>query len=175
VVLLSPHAAANHIGIFAIDPGAHTGVAWGAFPLDANLVKDAMVERICANSTTIVGTEQAQILKLTVLYHDFQRKLLDIKVPHFDLVIEDFSLLPGAHTPDKEGISPVRYAWGFVGYIWGQQQIDIPEVHWQLPSNAMRYNQRKFHDSYNTWVKGREHERAAWAHVAARLFKLYQH
>jgi hypothetical protein len=165
----------NHIGIFAVDPGGHTGVAWGAFPLDANLVKDAMVGRICAHSVTITGNEPDQIEQLVALYAEFLIKLFDEKITRSDLVIEDFSLTPGSHTPGKEGISPVRYAWGFVGYLWGQQGINHPPVNWQLPSNAMRYNSRKFHDSYNTWVKGREHERAAWAHIAARLFKLYQH
>ena len=46
------------------------------------------------------------------------------------------------------------------------------EIFLQTASMGMKWHQRKFHESYNTWIRGKEHEREAWAHVAARLHKV---
>lgn len=160
-------------GIFSIDPGGSTGVAWGVFNLEEKLVKDAMRNRRVSGSQTITGNEEIQLAQLVTLWDDFVYKCdrLDIA---YDLVIEDFSLLPKSHKPGKEGISPVRYAWYFVGFIHGRDMPIAQDVCWQLPGVGLRYNTKQMLDNWGCWVKGREHERAAWAHVGARLMRLYQ-
>lgn len=166
----------SEVGIFSIDPGAHTGVTWGIYPLDAELVKLAMRGRVESGSTTIEGSERQQTNQLFTLFTKFATDHMGTKI---ELVIEDFSLTPGPHTPGKEGISPVRYAWAFVGFLWGwEESVGNPgnkqKVIWQLPSNAMRYNTKKMLTNWNAWVVGREHERSAFAHVGARLMELYK-
>jgi hypothetical protein len=137
---------ADDIAIFTVDPGGSTGVTWGVYSLRCSLVKNAM-------------TFEADNLGA--------RKI--------ELVIEDFILLPKIHTPGKEGISPVRIAWGLVGYIWGQNDlVGDPDPIWQSASIGMRFNTRQMLEQWGCWIKGREHERAAYAHAGARLMRLYQ-
>jgi hypothetical protein len=164
--------AIDPIGIFAVDPGGHTGIAWGIFDQRQPLVKDAMLDRQASDSETIAGDEAEQLAQLVEIWDVFNDKCAKLKIP-VDLVIEDFSLLPKAHKPGKEGISPVRYAWVFVGYLWGREQTNTPEVHWQLPGVGLRYNTRQMLVNWDCWVKGRDHERAAYAHIGARLMRIY--
>lgn len=160
----------SRLGIFTIDPGGHTGMSWGIYNMNAGLVKTAMRTRTHSASTTIVGDELEQ-LDLTLMHYDlFMDVCADEGVP-CELVIEDFSLLPGSHTPGKEGISPVRHAWVFVGYLWSRADFD-QQIIWQLPGVGMRYNTRQMLENWHCWIVGKEHERAAFAHAGARLQKI---
>ena len=161
------------IGIFTIDPGGHSGLTWGIYDLARPLVKEAMRTRKFSSSTTVEGNEDEQLQEYIIHWDAFTKKCDEWDV-YRELVIEDFSLLPGSHTPGKEGISPVRHAWVFVGYLWGRDNPFAPTPIWQLPSIGMRYNERKMLESWGAWIKGRPHERAAFAHAGARLMRLYQ-
>lgn len=158
------------VGIFAVDPGGSTGVAWGVFNLRQPLVKDAMRYRKDSDSATITGTEQQQIPLIADMWYNFNER-----EGRNELVIEDFVLRPGIHKPGKEGISPVRYGWGLAGYLWGlNDEIGNPKIVWQSPSKGMRYNERQMLENWHAWIVGREHERAAFAHVGARLMDIFQ-
>jgi hypothetical protein len=164
---------ADDIAIFTVDPGGSTGVTWGVYSLRCSLVKNAMASRTEAGSITIEGSEAVQVNKLWDLWHTFEADNLGAR--KIELVIEDFILLPKIHTPGKEGISPVRIAWGLVGYIWGQNDlVGDPDPIWQSASIGMRFNTRQMLEQWGCWIKGREHERAAYAHAGARLMRLYQ-
>lgn len=161
----------RYLGIFTIDPGGHTGMSWGIYDMKAGLVKDCMRKRKFSGSVTITGDEQVQLAQMLTYYDDFA-ELCNEEEIRYELVIEDFSLLPGSHTPGKEGISPVRYAWVLVGYLWCREQPVIPDVIWQLPGVGMRYNNRQMLTNWGAWIVGKEHERAAFAHAGARLQKI---
>jgi hypothetical protein len=161
----------SEVGIFAIDPGGSTGVAWGYYDLSRDTVAEAMQKREMSGSCTITGDEQHQIEKLSDQWYNFNT---DHMGGDIELVIEDFSLVPGSHTPGKVGISPVRIAWGFLGYIWGYNaEIGAPTPIWQLAAKGMRFNTQQMLKRWDAWVVGKEHERAAFAHTGARLMDLY--
>lgn len=159
----------SRIGIFSMDPGGHTGISWGIYDLRAGLVKDCMRSRKHSDSVTIEGDEYEQLDLTLLLYDGFREVCFDDGV-NCELVIEDFSLLPGSHTPGKEGISPVRHAWVFVGYLLCRDSR--PNVIWQLPGVGMRYNTRQMLTNWDAWIVGKEHERSAFAHAGARLMKI---
>lgn len=162
------------VGIFAIDPGGSTGVAWGWYSLDKDTVADAMKERRMSKSVTVTGDEKKQIVTLEYLWHEFCTDHMPGKDEHVELVMEDFSLVPGSHVPGKEGISPVRISWGFLGYIWGLDgDAGDPNPVWQSAAKGMRFNTQQMLKRWDAWIVGKQHERAAFAHVGARLMDLY--
>jgi hypothetical protein len=167
---LKPHK----VGIFAIDPGQHTGISTGIFDLTLPLVKEAMRGREHSVSNTITGHEWPQIYELHRLFDDFYNLCHKQLVTQIELVIEDFSLVPGGHTPGKEGVSPIRFGWGFAGYLKGLDPHADYTLTWQLPSAAMRYNTKEHLQNWDAWIRGRPHERAAFAHVGLRLFSLFK-
>jgi hypothetical protein len=146
-------------------------MSWGIYDMKAGLVKDCMRKRKFSGSVTIIGDEVVQLAQMLTHYDDFV-ELCDDEEIRCELVIEDFSLVPGSHTPGKEGISPVRYAWVLVGYLWARDKSLAPEVIWQLPGVGMRYNTRQMLTNWDAWIVGKEHERAAFAHAGARLHRI---
>lgn len=164
-------------GIFALDPGGKSGLAWGIFNDKADTVADAMRNGLYKGSATVIGGEAKQIKEIFDFWQQFKegcvrRHLLEPE--QVDLVIEDFILLPGQHAGGKEGISPARIGWGFEGYRLGRgygyrRHKHITQAVWQ-PATAMRY-EKKLKD-WDCWVVGKEHERSAFCHIGARLMKV---
>jgi hypothetical protein len=166
-------------GILAIDPGESTGVAWGIVD-DKTRGKayEAVAERLHGNSTTISGEEASQIRALYRLWTDFkklcvQTALLDPK--DIDLVIEDFVLFPG-EKPGRATTTPERIAWGFEGYRMAQFDAyrrswpkHYTPVTWQKSGAAYRFkSDRQLMFNAGIWIRGKEHERSAFAHVLLR-------
>lgn len=166
-------------GIFAIDPGGSTGLAWAIVDETSPTVADAMRKRIDRGSATVTGPEIEQAREILQHWLSFKRQCVQYRLLEpdwLDLVCEDFILTPGRHKPGKEGISPVRVQWAFEGYrrsradAW-RRPYHYNEMILQPPSAAMRFNHRKLLDSWDAWVVGRPHERQAQCHVGLRIMR----
>jgi hypothetical protein len=164
-------------GIFAIDPGVHTGVAWAVVDETSQTVVAAMCTRVDTGSATLEGSEMEQAILLFELWQKFKtqcvrvRKMLPSDV---QLVIEDFSLIPGAHAGGKDGVAPCRYGWAFEGYRQGRAaKFSSPKhttkVVWQLPGAVQ---EKKHLRKCDAWIVGKDHERAAFCHIIRRLRKV---
>jgi hypothetical protein len=163
------------IGIFAVDPGGHTGVAWSIIDEGASTSVDAMRARVNRGSKTLEGPEAGQIEDLFWLWRDFvQEAQKQVQQNEINLVLEDFVLRPGQHAGGKDGTSPERIAWGFEGYRMGQHDALYPTdyyhpIRWQMPSAASRWRTREKLTKAEAWVVGKEHERSAYSHMILRL------
>ena len=166
-------------GIFAIDPGEQTGVAWGIVDDSRTaLAIESMGKRIYSGSETVKGSESEQIRELFHLWTTFKRRCVFthlLEPDQVDLVIEDFVLYPGER-PGKKTTAPERIAWGFEGYRmasyddWRRKGKHYSPINWQLASSASRFfKDRKLMELANAWIVGREHERSALAHMILRL------
>lgn len=168
------------LAIFSVDPGGSTGVAWGIVNLRADTVVDAMRERTHDGSTTITAGrieklkswpfQQAvryQVKTIMELYDQFLAEFLresrhgDIDI---EFVCEHFILTggPARHKPGIEGIFPAFLVGALI-------QAHEDEVILQSAGVGMKWNTRQHLDRYAAWIRGREHERAAFAHMAARV------
>jgi hypothetical protein len=168
-------------GIFAVDPGGHTGVAWGVIDTGESMVKSAMLRRELSGSATLAGPERDQIRELYDGWTKFKRLCVvgnNIPTEQLSLVFEDFVLRGGQHAGGKDGTMPERVAWGFEGYrmarrdVWGKRPAHYTEIIWQQAGQASRFGTRPRLESWNAWIRGKEHERSAWAHFAVRVAKL---
>jgi hypothetical protein len=162
----------------AIDPGVSTGVAWGIFNDRAPTALHAARDGLLRGSLTITGGEMVQARELFVVWRRFKEQCVRrnmLEPEWIDLVIEDFTLFPGAHAGGKEGIAPVRIGWAFEGYRqgrsdkWAREKHVTPAV-WQSASVGMA--NRRLLKRAGMWVPGKEHERAAYCHIIARLKKV---
>lgn len=177
--------------IFSVDPGGHTGVAWGIFDVSLRDVGEVLRNGINKGSTTFEGDERQQIIDLAGLWQDFYRECTtkyEISHQDVELVFEDFTLRPGSHGGGKDGTSPERITWGFEGYRLGAYHQwlrtfrkapgHMPAIIWQMPADSHAFgkpidgkSQHKLKE-WGVWVVGREHERSAWSHLALRIGKI---
>jgi hypothetical protein len=165
-----------NVGIFAIDPGIHTGLAWGIINPHARLAADAMRERIKSNSITIVGEPLGQAREIWRIWEAFFKECVVVGCmdpEYVNLVSEDFVLRPGPHAGGKDGTAPERIIFAFDGYRNGRYDTYrknryLAPIYWQQPSAASRYNSQKMLKPVGAWVVGREHERSAMAHMYLR-------
>lgn len=166
------------IGMFCVDPGSSTGVAWAIVNEKSGSVVDAMNNRIDTGSTTITGTDIEQARRLFTLWSNWrvycvQNRMLD--PAWIELVAEDYVIRAG-HKPERAPVS-VRVLYAFEGYRYGRHDSHRTQKHiapliLQLPSDAMKHNNQKRLRSWGAWVVGKEHERSAYAHMGTRLLKL---
>ena len=173
----------RNVSIFACDPGGNSGLAWGTFPVGYGMsVYDSFKLRIDDGSDTLDGSESSQALAIAELWRQFLREKVkknQMEPERVEFVMEDFVLRPGAHGGGKEGTSPIRIAWGVWGIRVGRSQefeewspnpqTVIQPIIWQLPSEAAGYATSQRLKDWGVWVRGREHERSAWCHIAYRL------
>jgi hypothetical protein len=166
-------------GIFAVDPGAQTGLAWGIVDDSKTAIAiESMAKRIYHGSETLKGSEAEQIRRLFHFWTTFKRRCVFthlLEPDQVDLVIEDFVLYPG-EKPGKATTTPERIAWGFEGYRmasyddWRRAGKHYSPIHWQKSAAASRfYKDRKLMELANAWFVGREHERSALGHMILRL------
>lgn len=170
-------------GIFSMDPGGHTGLAWGVFDPTAS-VEDALKNGIQKGSHTTEGSEYGQIKEIANLWMDFYRRCVfegQMDPDDVEFVAEDFVLRPGRHAGGKDGISPVRILWGVEGYRLGRadefkgrraSKVHNPPIILQQPNQASTFATNPRLKTWGVWVRGREHERSAWRHIALRLANL---
>jgi hypothetical protein len=168
-------------GLFCVDPGGHTGVAWAIVDERSTLYADAMKERLHGGSTTIEGAERDQIRALYQKWIWFKRLCVQrccMEPDWIELVFEDFVLRGGQHAGGRDGTAPERIAWGFEGYrmaradSWRKGPKHYAPIVWQSPSAASRFKKRSILENCGAWVIGREHERSAHSHMILRVNKL---
>lgn len=169
---------ATYHAIFAIDPGNHTGLASSWVPM-AGSVRSSMVARLRRESATLEGDELDQALGIWKLWEAFRRSSYTAGIPHerHHLVIERFTLRGGSHAGGRDGTSPERITWAFEGYRRGRfdtyrQTKHLTPVTWQEPGVALTFGTRPRLESWEAWVKGKEHERTAYAHLAVKVRSL---
>lgn len=169
-------------GIFCIDPGESTGVAWGVIDEQTKgaMSIDTVATRLHSGSTTITGLEPAQIRALYLLWTKFKKDCVRtylLEPEWIDLVVEDFVLFPG-EKPGRATTTPERIAWGFEGYRMAMADSyrargrALPKhyspIIWQKSGGAKRFTQQSIMKKAGCWVVGRQHERSAFAHMILR-------
>lgn len=170
-----------NIGVFACDPGGHTGMAWAVID-PSKPTAEALLEREHYGSATVVGSERQQIREITAIWQSFFRLCVhDLKMPpeRIWFAMEDFILKPGEHSGGKEGIFPAMLIWGVEGYRMGQAdewavtheggKLVLPTMVLQPAGMASTYATGARLKSWGLWVVGREHERSANKHLATFL------
>lgn len=172
-----------NIGVFGIDPGGHTGTAWGIFdPKHVDGVPGALVDRMNSGSATMTGSEREQIRALSELWGSFYTLCVhDSLLPpeRIFLAVEDFVLKPGETAGGKDSTAPLAIIWGLEGYRMGRADqfkisnpkadVHVPQMHLQLASQAKSFLTPARQKEWGVWTVGRDHERSAWAHIALFL------
>ena len=165
------------IGIFAIDPGGHTGVAFGAFDEKSESLYDALADKRDANSVTYEGDPGRQARQIASLWRTFYRvcvEVHEIDPSRVYFVCEDFQLGPNT-PPGSDILLACKVAWATWGYRLGRADefeardwwpLGPLATHWQLSSQAMNFASDARLKRWGLWVKGKDHERAAWRHLA---------
>jgi hypothetical protein len=165
-------------GIFAVDPGESTGVAWGILnEKHRGTALEAVAQRMYSSSLTLTGTEPEQIRDLYAFWTGFKKSCVQAHqmLPEtIDLVIEDFVLFPG-EKPGRSTTTPERIAWGFEGYrmaMFDHWRARWPKhytpISWQKSGGAKRFSTQAILKAADAWVVGKEHERSAFAHMVLR-------
>lgn len=171
-------------GIFALDPGGHSGIAFGIFDIyPSTSLEDSLKGVLHRGSETITGSEYDQIKLIAKFWTKFYRDCVfkgRLDPESIEFVCEDFVQRPGG-SGGKEGQSPIRIMWGVEGYRMGRAdefkgrkvnskaKIYAPRMILQMPSDAAALGTRERLKEWGCWVVGREHERAAWKHIALRI------
>lgn len=159
----------ERFAIMAVDGGGKTGVAKGVFKRHTTLA-ETLKDRSSFETTTITGDTSAQIRQLAMLFNKFRNEVAR-KGLEAELVIEDFILRPGAHGGGEDGILSCRVGWGLWGWFMGEQSLN--HVVWQAPAEALGSNREQL-QNWGLWIVGRDHERDACRHIAARINTLMQ-
>jgi hypothetical protein len=157
------------VGILTMDPGVSTGVAWAVINTSARLAADAMRDRKQDGSTTIVGTPIEQAKLLWNYWEGFKGECVRASIPAH-LVSEEFVLSPMSSASGRDATMPERVMWAFEGYRTGRHDTHRRQRHFaplvlQRSGAASRYNSQDMLKPVGAWVKGREHERSALAHM----------
>lgn len=171
-----------NIGILGVDPGGHTGVAWGVFdPKHKDGLGGAIRDRMLPGSTTIEGDERTQIREIAQLWGDFFSSCVRsacLPVDHVYLAVENFVLKPGQTAGGSDSTISLALIWGLEGYRMGRRDewqqhkrgpALIPPMHLQMAGEAVQTAPNSRLKEWDCWVVGREHERSAWRHVALLL------
>jgi hypothetical protein len=183
-------------GIMAVDPGGHTGIAWGIVNTNKKLVAEALAELIEFETMTIqidgrIRAEdkpmpvQRQIPIIAELWRTtFRRWVHKNQLPPdaCDFVWEDFQLRPDQrHAGGQEGITPYGLICGVQGYRMGaasehrkRSSVEalVKQPVMQQPSDATSFASDDKLRKWGLWTSGRDHERSATKHFAFRVHKL---
>jgi hypothetical protein len=166
-------------GIFAVDPGESTGIAWGIIneKKKNGMSIEIVRERIRSSSNTITGTEAEQAKELYNKWVWFKRTCVNacmMDPEWIDLVVEDFVLFPG-EKPGRSTTTPERISWCFEGYRMAMRDSysrRLPKhytpIMWQKSGAAKRYSKQDILKKADAWIVGRQHERSAFAHMILR-------
>lgn len=169
-----------NIGVFGCDPGGHTGCAWGVLdPGAKGGVAEALQNRINAGSSTVTGDERTQIREVATLWQSFYRACVQTACMPPDrlwFVMENFILKPGETAGGKDSTIPLALIWGIEGYRMGRAdewkqshprgKQSMPTMILQMAGQAKGYATGARLKEWDVWVRGREHERSAWSHIA---------
>jgi hypothetical protein len=177
-------AEALNVGIFSCDPGGATGLAWGVF--DPNVeIGESLRGRMKAGSATIEGDIRSQIREISGKWQEFYKECVQVGLlPHDKVwyVCENFIYSGGSYQGESAMIS-TALIWGVEGYRmgradqWaaghGRRKIVVPQVVLQNPGDASAFAKDARLREWGLWIRGKQHERSAWRHLALFL-KKYQ-
>lgn len=176
-----------NIGIFSCDPGGATGLAWGIFdPFAQGGMAEVIATRMNDGSATVTGDERTQIREVSELWLAFYRQCVRsacLPPGQVRFVCENFIIKPGQTGGGKDMSISTSIIWGVEGYRMGRAdewkehrrgKLVMPPMVLQLANQASTYATNQRLKDWNLWVKGREHERSAWRHVALYLARYKQ-
>ena len=159
-------------------------MAWGIFDPHVD-IDESLRERQKAGSATISGDIREQIREISRRWAEFYRECVVVgMMPHDKVwyVCENFIYTGGSYQGDSAMIS-TALIWGVEGYRmgradqWaaghGRRQIVVPQVVLQNPGDAAAFAKDARLREWGLWIRGKEHERSAWRHLALFL-KKYQ-
>jgi hypothetical protein len=164
------------IGVFGVDPGGATGLAWCIVDPTLKSVSEQLRTRRHRGSVTTEGSERKQIREICTLWNSFFEACRDEGIWHDRIwfICEDF-VYTGSNTysGDSAKIS-TSLIWGIEGYRMGMSdQLDgeMPSMILQTASEAKTYATPARLKEWDCWVRGRDHERSAHQHLAFFLRK----
>lgn len=175
-----------NVAIFAVDPGGHTGIAWGVFNPHAKDIVEALGTRLLDGSTTITGNADDQAVEVCQLWQSFYNTSVKNAILPPDkvfLVCEDYVPRGGQSPGGKDSILPAFIIGGIEGYRRGTRdqwlkqrrgkatQVHVPPMVLQQAGEAFSFANKIRQKEWGIWVVGREHERSAWCHLALFLKK----
>lgn len=157
--------------IWSLDPGGSSGLAWGIIDETAPTVAEALEGIQGKGSMTVKGQVEVQAMLLWEDWRTWQTHASVEQADGVNMVVENFIIRPGMHGGGVEGVYPARIGWALWGLRYGHEDM-FPTIHWQEPGDAMSFGTDKRLRSWGLWVRGREHERDAFRHLALRVAKL---
>jgi hypothetical protein len=174
-----------NIGIFAIDPGGATGLAWAIVDPVVD-IGDSLRGRMNAGSATVKGDAREQIREITSIWQSFYRSTVQfgcLPPENVWLVCEDFIYRSDNQYGGEDSKISTALIWGIEGYRMGQadefmkrrgkKRLVMRDMILQAPGLASGFaNNTRLRD-WGCWVVGRDHERSAYRHLALFL-KRYQ-
>lgn len=156
------------VGLFCLDPGVSTGIAWAVVDTNSNLAADAMRTRKRTGSTTIQGTPMQQAMKIHDLWESYLAGCVKESIP-CHLISEEFVLSPMSSASGRDATMPERVMWAFEGYRHGKHSLrrsrHLAKLVLQRSGAASRYNSQAMLKPVAAWIRGKEHERSAFAHM----------
>lgn len=173
-------------GIFSVDPGGHTGTAWGIFETKKKTVADALATRRAEGSTTYEGEWWKQVAEISETWRGFLKFCVreeGLAPARVEFVCENFIQIPGLTAGGQDSTLPLLIIGGIYGYRLGELAewerngngpVAVPSMILQPAGQASTYATGPRLREWGLWVRGREHERSAWKHIALRVATLQQ-
>jgi hypothetical protein len=173
-----------NIAIYGCDPGGSTGLAWGIFSPNTDIAT-SLSNKLHTGSCTVTGPVREQIREITAIWQSFYRLCVeDSRLPPENVyfVMEDFVYTSANVYGGDEAKISTAIIWGIEGYRMGrldaflEDHVGVPNVEAIMPPMILQTaaDAKSFATSlrmreWGIWVRGRDHERSAWAHVATCL------
>lgn len=162
-------------GVFAVDPGGSSGVAWGRLRDEGTVAERfaAMPSEWSGSVTVKDASWMTQARLISLRWINFRMACSKAGLPAY-FVCEDF-LLRSMVSSDREALYPVWIAAAIVGYrnglldgyeLAGFGRSAPIEVVWQEASSAMTYATNERMKRWNLYLPGKPHENDAWRHLA---------
>lgn len=174
-----------NIGVFAIDPGGATGLAWAVLD-PAVEIGESLRGRMNAGSTTVEGDAREQIREITSIWQSFYRstaKEACLPPENIWLCCEDFIYHSKGQYGGEDSAISTALIWGVEGYRMGQadewssrrgrRRLVMRDMILQTAGQAKGFANDIRLREWDLWVVGRDHERSAFRHLAYFL-KRYQ-
>lgn len=151
---------ADHVALFAVDPGETTGWAAGYVQVGGGSLE---VEEHGEISCAFDEFGSDGVLELAdEASHWFAQA--DADAARRVLVIEDFTLRHGVMLSGRSALSPVRVASGLVSVLLDRMLL-LDAVRWQSASDAKGVITDERLKRMGLWIKGKPHARDAVRHL----------
>jgi hypothetical protein len=171
----------SEVGIFSVDPGGHSGVAWGIFDTSPKTIAGALATKRADGSETYEGDWHKQVAEISEQWRTFLKTCVHeegLSPEQVEFVCENFIQIPGLTAGGTDSTLPLLIIGGIYGYRlgalaeWERNEngpAAAPSMILQLAGQASTFATGQRLREWGLWVRGREHERSAWKHVALRI------